>query len=103
MTQIFQTVESKDGSLSQEGNLSIKKNQNKEIWNRVAYLGPKIWSQIQNEIKESESLPILYRQIKKWKPENRSSKSSQAFVGTPVSKIFVWKKKKSATLYCWLR
>ena len=89
MTQIFQTIESKYGNLSQEGNLSVKKNQNREIWNSVACLGPKIWSQIQNEIKESGLLPILYGQIKKWKPENRLSKSSQAFVGTPVSKIFV--------------
>ena len=34
----------------------------------LSYLGPKLWSQIPNEIKDSESLNIFKSKIKSWKP-----------------------------------
>ena len=35
----------------------------------ISFLGPKIWSILPNEIKESESLIEFKNKIKKWKPK----------------------------------
>ena len=33
----------------------------------LTYLGPKIWSQVSNEIKESASLAVFKNKIKNWR------------------------------------
>ena len=35
----------------------------------LTYLGPKIWSQVPNETKESASLAVLKNKIKNWRPK----------------------------------
>ena len=35
----------------------------------LTYLGPKIWSQVPNEIKESASLAVFKNKIKNWRPK----------------------------------
>ena len=35
----------------------------------LTYLGPKIWSQVPNEMKESASLAVFKNKIKKWRPK----------------------------------
>ena len=35
----------------------------------LTYLGPKFWSQVPNEIKESDSLAVFKNKIKNWRPK----------------------------------
>ena len=35
----------------------------------LTYLGPKIWSQVPSEIKESHSLAVFKNKIKNWRPK----------------------------------
>ena len=46
----------------------------------LRYLGPKIWAQVPNEIKESDSLFIFKSKIKKWRPENCPCKLCKTYV-----------------------
>ena len=40
----------------------------------LTYLGPKIWTEVTNEIKESSSLDIFKNKIRNWRPKLCPSK-----------------------------
>ena len=46
----------------------------------TSYLGPKIWGQIPNEIKEINSLVGFKKEIRKWKPVNCPCRICKVFI-----------------------
>ena len=46
----------------------------------LTYLGPKIWSQVPNEMKESASLAVFKNKIKKWRPKLCPCKLNKTYV-----------------------
>ena len=46
----------------------------------LTYLGPKIWKQLPNDIKESDSLSQFKRKIKLWKPEECPCRLCKRFI-----------------------
>ena len=50
----------------------------------ITYLGPKIWSIIPDEIKESASLETFRQKIKLWKPNSCPCRICKTYVTTAV-------------------